>query len=200
MVEPLWERLLVLLVDKVLLGAVVAFVAFEFQRRLERVKRSEAVFAENAKLVMKAFAEVMALVYEVRALVIAASGNGWGVEQRPVAVRKVEELADALKRNRHFVGSPFFSFGMRLASEARAAARLDASDEILEHDFAIEELKASMLGAIPRFARMPTDDPLFAYPKFGEALREAGITDESRFSPDFVEPERTPVSLAGGPR
>jgi hypothetical protein len=201
MVEPLWERLLVLLVDKVLFGAVVAFVAFRFQRRLERVKRTEAVFAENAKVVMRAFAAAMSHVYELRSLVIAASGNGWGVEDRPRAEAKVEELVGALKQDRHLVGATFFSFGMRLAHAARAATKLDALDEILEHDFEIESVKNAMLAAIPRFARMPTDDPQFASPKFGHALEEAGLRDEWLGSAEpTVDRPKPAARLSGAPR
>jgi hypothetical protein len=189
------EKVALLALDKVLFGLVIAGVAFWFQRRLERVKRDQGLYAEQAKAATAAFNRILGAIYEIRADVIAGTvaRSAHFFEERKT-YEKVDRLGTLIQENRHLTGRTFSTATLLYCSTARrmATAPPPSEADYMDWDLELERMLPVVHALVPRFARMPADDSQFAYPTRREALREAGLPDDAlEFPPDPAERSRT---------
>ncbi|NNC01910.1 hypothetical protein HJC10_03455 [Corallococcus exiguus] len=66
--EPFWEKVLLLLIDKLLLAGAGAAIVFFFSRALERYKRDQAVTLELGKLRAQAFVRILSSLSSIHAI------------------------------------------------------------------------------------------------------------------------------------
>ena len=76
--NPFWDKLIWMVIDKVLLAGAGALIAYFAARSLERYRRDQAMVLELGKARAQAFARLMALLGEHAALIMALAG---GVER-----------------------------------------------------------------------------------------------------------------------
>ncbi|BDG04952.1 hypothetical protein [Anaeromyxobacter oryzae] len=185
-----WQKLALIVADKVVLGLAVLLVGFWFQRRLEQHRRNQAVFTEHAKMAVAAFNRVLSIVHDIRSTMSDVNATALTERAKTRLSKRASEMMRVLMEDRYLVGPAFFSAGMRLACVARRSTVMDDDfADFLAHTYHVEDLLKVMLASRPRFAQLPSDERHFAYPTIEEASKRAGVTDTWPVLDDYADPE-----------
>lgn len=116
-VSPFWEKVALLVIDKVLLAAAGAVIAYIAAKALERYRRQQTVTLEFGKLRAQAFARALVLLTEYQLLLDRLLVTE-RTEEHEAAARPMTEQFQAMSKD-------FFS------NMAREAALLDKDSGLL---------------------------------------------------------------------
>lgn len=91
--DPFWDKLIWMLIDKLLLAGAGALIAYLAARALERYRRDQAMVLELGKFRAQAFARLMSLLGEHSAFVAALAGGLERTEENLRFLNSPERLA-----------------------------------------------------------------------------------------------------------
>ena len=179
-----WPKLLLSVVDKLVLGGLIVLVGYWFQKRLELFKRNQAFTSEWAKLQIAAYNQAFLALSTVDnaggslLFVVQESGSGTAAAVTP-AQERYDAAQDALVKMleaHHYLLVPEFTGAVgvllqQLRAIVEQALRTPPSSkqDVAELIGSLDGLREAIRAQLPRFARLPSDDPHFSTPALDPA-------------------------------